>query len=281
MRRYFRDSVTGRLVYMDDSEKQPMQSGSDLQSAIDMLGMKNYMPYKPPEMKYFGDETTGSQQQKSGNMNMLQQLLQMQGSGLTGMTPNAVNAYGEPFYGWGSKTGDWGAGSSVPFDASQYGSVGASGESGGESGVGFLGGSGTGPSGPGGYGGALGYAGIVAAAIAAQHAMSNATSRRFEGQQTKDAFGGSYATEPWLAYGFDKFGINSPTAGESFDAAWQNNDWENVAERSPRAMGYWGEPGTSVGYDVASDKMGEKAANAIFPNQYFLQQFGQLIGKLF
>jgi hypothetical protein len=231
----------------------------------------------PEDHVFIGDqESGGGGSQQSNPLSTYQSIMKMMGSGSvsTGMTPNAANAYGEPYYGWGAKTGDWGAASSggnaLESSGGASGSVPA--ELSSASGM---------PSGPGGYGGPWGYAGIVAAAIAAQHAMSNATSRRFEGQQTKDAFGGSFATEPWLGYGFDKLGIDSPTAGEDFDAAWQNKDYHNAAERFPRALGYWGEPGTSVGYDLMNDRFGEKFANIVFPNQYGLNQLGDLFGKLF
>jgi hypothetical protein len=127
----------------------------------------------------------------------------------------------------------------------------------------------------------LGYAAIVAAAIAAQHAMSKNTDRRFGGQATKDAFGGSYMTEPWLSFAYQKMGIGGASAGEDFDAAWQNKDQDKMAKTLPRAMGYWLEPGTSVGYDVVKDKIGSSAANVIFPNQWGFDKLGGFLNNLF
>jgi len=212
MKRYYRDSITGQLMYIDDP------GGTYLDSSY-------------------------QQQQQPGQQPDAMQYLDY-----------AKQAY--DMYGYYQKFAGSGQGGGAASGANM-------------------------PSGPGGFGGPMAYAGIVAAAIAAQHAMSNATTRRFDGQRTKDAFGGSFMTEPWLAFGFDKLGIDSPTAGENFDAAWQNRDYHNSAERFPRALSYWGEPGSSVGYDLLDDKLGGKFANIAFPNQYGFKQLGDLFGKLF
>ena len=83
--------------------------------------------------------------------------------------------------------------------------------------------------------------GIIAAAIALQHGLSNATNTTFEGQKTDDAFAGNYGTEPWLAFAHDKLGLG-PTAGEKFDAAVKNEDWGTALKRSPAMMNYWADP---------------------------------------
>lgn len=139
----------------------------------------------------------------------------------------------------------------------------------------------SGGGGAGEYSGQINNAGYIAAIIAAQHQMSKATDRRFEGQNTKDVFGGSFMTEPWQAFAYDKFGIDSPSAGESFDAAWQNKDWHNVIERGPRAAGYWVDPGRSLMYDVLGDKFGKGVASVFLPEQWLSNNIGSLFGKIF
>ena len=87
----------------------------------------------------------------------------------------------------------------------------------------------------------LGMAGIIAAAIAAQHAMSKDTETEVEGVKTKDAFSGHFATEPWLAYLHDIYGMD-PTAGEYFDAAVKNKDYGLAMKRAPAMLDYWANP---------------------------------------
>ena len=76
-----------------------------------MLGM-SANPYAPPRMQYYSGQQQGQQKQQGGGSSMNNQMLKQlmsSGSTSTGMTPNATNAYGEPYSGWGAQTGDWGA----------------------------------------------------------------------------------------------------------------------------------------------------------------------------
>lgn len=92
--------------------------------------------------------------------------------------------------------------------------------------------------------GAAGIGAIVAAAIAAQHGLSEDTNTEFEGVETADAFEGQFGTEPWMGWMHDKLDL-SPTAGEKFDAAVKNEDWKTAFERSFEMSDYWADPGSS------------------------------------
>lgn len=149
---------------------------------------------------------------------------------------------------------------------------------GGESAAG--GGAGGGEAAGGGAGGGMGLAtmGYIAAAILGQHLASKATDTEFEGQETGDAFSGSFGTEPWLALLHDKLGL-SPTAGERFDAAVKNKDYGTAAKRLPAAADYWADPirtwlGDVGGYagKTIGGKKGEKVGSAV------LNPIGALLG---
>jgi len=120
--------------------------------------------------------------------------------------------------------------------------------------------------------GAMGYAGIVAAAIAAQHYMSNNTNREFEGVKTDDAFSGNFLTEPWQAYMYEKMGIDTPTSGENFDAAVENKDWSSALRRAPAAFAH--DPLRETIYDSASNKWGKTTAAIIDPMSALLNWIG-------
>lgn len=94
----------------------------------------------------------------------------------------------------------------------------------------------------GGSGGGMGmpYSGI-AAAIAAQHLMAMNNNRTFEGQRSGDVFTGDFLTEPWFAFASDRLGLPT-TAGEKFDAAIKNKDWNAALKRLPEATDYWADP---------------------------------------
>ena len=117
-------------------------------------------------------------------------------------------------------------------------------------------------------------AAIIAAAIAIQHGLSRKTSTEFEGQPTGDAFSGDFGTEPWLGYAYDKLGFD-PTAGQKFDAAIKNRDWETALRRTPDMLSYWTEPGSHVAYDVVKEKAGSNIANILNPMRWL---FGKIAG---
>lgn len=117
-----------------------------------------------------------------------------------------------------------------------------------------------------------GYGGFanVAAVIALQHALSNQTGKRreFEGVQTDDIFstdlqGAHFGTEPWAAYAFDKFGFDTPTSGEKFDAAWENKDYGMAMRRLPAAASHYLDPSSALSYDLLQDKRFGKAGPII------------------
>lgn len=253
-----------------------------------MLGIGNN-PYQPSRMQYvgMGGQPGQQRQQQGGGMQnqMLKQLMSGTGTTATGMTPNATNAMGESYYGWGAQTGDWGTMATVP-EAS--GGLMAGGDIGGSSIPLSEMGADLGAS-AGGEGMGLGtlgtYAGYIGAAIAGQHVLNKMTDRRFDGQATKDMFGGSGATEPWLAFAYQKLGIDSPTTGESLDAAVHNKDWGKVAEGIPSHAAYYMDPIRNMGADFVSDKVGGTAGDIlgglIFPEGFAAKQLGKLFGGLF
>jgi hypothetical protein len=258
-----------------------------------MLGLSGN-PYVQPPMQYPGMNKEEEKKKQGGGSNMNTQMMQSLlggGTTATGMTPNATNAMGESYYGWGAQTGDWGAagsaapvsgssglvaGAEIPSAGMTYGASGA--PTAEMAGMGSIGGEAGGAASIGSYASTLGY---VGAGLAGLHQMTQMNNRSFEGQATKDIFGGSYATDPWVPTFYQKLGIKSPSAGESFDAQWQNSSNKGMAQTLPRAMGYWVNPATSMGYDVVSDKFGKTAASILFPDQWGLKQLGSLFGKLF
>lgn len=110
--------------------------------------------------------------------------------------------------------------------------------------------------------GPLGY---FAAAVVAQHLFSGDTNREFEGQETSDLFQGSVGTEPWYAWAKQQMGLDDPSAGESFDAALKNEDWEKAIARFPSTLHYWFNPAQSSGYEAIKEQWGDEWALAIFP----------------
>jgi hypothetical protein len=255
-----------------------------------MLGL-SANPYAPPQMQYLGQKQEQQKQQGGSNMNsqMLQSL--MGGSTATGMTPNAVNSRGESFYGWGSKTGDWGAQAPLTADSGLVSGAeipsgggityGASGAPTSEM-AGMSGSSVGGASSLGSYASTLGY---IGAAIAGQHMLSNQTSRSFDGRATKDAFGGSGATEPWLAFAYQKLGIKSPTTGEQLDADVKNGNWGDAISNVPSHAAYYFDPVRSGLSDWADQKLGDTfgpiVSTMIFPEGKIANQIGKLFGSIF
>jgi hypothetical protein len=250
-----------------------------------MLGMQ--APYgQPPNMQYIGGQQQGHRQQSSSmNTNMLKQLMGS-GSTATGMTPNATNAMGEPYYGWGAQTGDWGATSSGLVSGAEIPST--AGEVGG--GVADVAGGGS---------SYLPLAGYVAAAIAGQHMMSGATDRRTmeggesgtkagKGHRTGDVFSGDFFTEPWMAWGEQQLGIDTPTAGEKTDAAIDRlregkGGFSDFASTIPGTAYQWFDPVGNFAGDFMGDKFGTagKVVTSLLLPQTGLKWLGDWIGGLF
>lgn len=173
-----------------------------------------------------------------------QQPQQQQGGGLMG-DPSNIQSMISQFTGGGGQAGSFASPSAGSGGASQLGEVGIGGEAGGGM-------------------GAMGIGAIIAAAIAAQHYMSNKTDTEFEGQKTNDAFSGNFGTEPWFAFVSDKLGME-PTAGEKFDAAINNEDWGKAARRLPDMTSYWADPARAVGTSFIRKYVGDTAADVIDP----------------
>lgn len=150
--------------------------------------------------------------------------------------------------------------------------------------------SGQGSAGAGAAGGGMGSAalvgGAIAAAILAQHQMSNETDTKIKMEdgsevETDDAFSGHYGTEPWLAFASDKLGT-TPTRGEKFDAAMENGGGKEGWESAPGAIGYWANP---------SGEWMEKGGEAIIGNDKYNKyinpagkledEIGRVFGKWF
>jgi len=132
--------------------------------------------------------------------------------------------------------------------------------------------SGQGAGGSGGLG-AWGTGGVIAAAIAAQHAMSKNTDTEFEGQKTRDAFSGHMMTEPWQGFAHDVLGFG-PTPGEKFDASVANEDWGLAARRLPEAANYWADPIGQTARDVAKEYVDEDVMNVFDPVSWFFNLLG-------
>lgn len=128
----------------------------------------------------------------------------------------------------------------------------------------------------------------VAAIIAGQHLMSNATDRRTSisggqgrGHRTGDVFSLDFFTEPWQPYAYEKLGIDRATPGEKTDAAINairdgESGWDNLLRSAPGTAAQWFDPTGSVLSDWMSEKggtLGDVASKAIFPLQW--------IGRLF
>lgn len=181
-----------------------------------------------------------------------------------GMTLANMGSYGAAE---GSYLGGTAGYSSTLGATEGFGAASQGGISGMSSGVGGAGASGAGGSGGAAAGGmgATGIAAIILAAIAAQHYMSNNTEREFEGVKTDDAFAQHYGTDPWQPYMYQKLGINTPTAGEKFDAAIENGDYDLAARRTPSLVNQWFNTGGQIAYDIADDKWGSTTAFFIDP----------------
>jgi hypothetical protein len=243
---------------------QAMQQIQAMQMYRRMLGLDQAQGgmSQQPQMQYVGMGQPGQQQQQkqsSNPMSTYNNVMKMMGGGTTatGMTPNATNSMGESYYGWGAQTGDWGATSSpamydatVPAAESALGGVGES------------------------AGGASSYlpmAGYIAAAIAGQHMMSGATDRRTDsggnaskdsGHRTGDVFSGNFFTEPWMAWGEQQLGVDTPTAGENTDAAIDRmregkGGFSDFMSTVPGTAYQWFDPVGNFAGDIMGDKFGD------------------------
>lgn len=135
-----------------------------------------------------------------------------------------------------------------------------------------------------GAGSTLGY---VAAAIAAQHLMSNATDRRTNvpgvsgnGHRTGDVFSLDFFTEPWQGYAYEKLGMDFPSPGEKTDAAINairdgESGWDNLLRSAPATGAQWFDPVGSFGYDWLKDQgtVGKIAGAALMPVQWLTRIF--------
>lgn len=126
----------------------------------------------------------------------------------------------------------------------------------------------------GGLGGA-GVAGIAAAAILGQQMAVNATDTTYKGQKTGGFFtrdeqgrwAPRFGNEPWHGYLNEQWGI-APSAGEKWDAAMYNQDWGELARRTPGTVQQWLNPIGDFGYDVIENKWGPNFAGTLDPITY-------------
>ena len=245
---------------------QAMQQIQAMQMYRRMLGLDQTQAgmSQQPQMQYVGMNQPGQQQQQKQSPNPMStynNVMKMMGGGstATGMTPNATNTMGESYYGWGAQTGDWGAMSTpAMYDTNVAASVPAA-----ESGVGGEAASGMG----------YGTAGAIAAAIAGQHMMSGATDRRTmeggksgteagKGHRTGDIFSGDMFTEPWMAWGEQQLGVDTPTAGEKTDAAIDRmregkGGFSDFMSTVPGTAYQWFDPVGNFAGDIMGDKFGD------------------------
>jgi hypothetical protein len=272
------------------------------QQMLGLAGNPYYPYYQAPKMQYvgMGGQGGGQQQQKqsSNPMSTYNNLMKMMSGGptATGMTPNATNSMGESYYGWGAQAGDWGAtaGTSTPGS----GTVGNGLVAGNEiplADMGAdLGGSVGAESGGGSY---LGYMAPVLAAIAGQHMMSGETDRRVgdngklseaSGHRTGDIFSGNFFTEPWMAWGEQQLGIDSPTAGEKTDASIDRmregkGGFSDFMSTVPGTAYQWFDPVGNFAGDFMGDKFGTagKIATGLLLPQTNLKWMGDWLSGLF
>lgn len=194
-------------------------------------------------------------------------------SGNMGMGSDAASlANAESLAGFGSSgsglgaSGSMGMGSdaaSLAFAESGMG-LGGSGSTAGGSAAGSSGGL-----------GAAGIGGIIVAAIAVQHMATEDTDTEVEGVKTGNVFSGQFGTEPWMGWVHDKLGL-SPTAGEKFDAAVKNKDWDTAFKRSFEMSDYWADPVSShIETAAAGLGMNEEAAGWMF------NPIGEGLSKIF
>jgi hypothetical protein len=286
---------------------QAMQQIQAMQMYRRMLGLDQAQAGQPQQMQYVGMNQGGGQQQQqqsSNPMSTYNNVMKMMGGGTTatGMTPNATNPAGESFYGWGAQTGDWGATASpAMYDATTMGSTpaatsafGGGGELAGTSGL-----AGVGEAGGAGASSYLGYAAPILAAIAGQHMMSSGTDRRTmkggesgtelgKGHRTGDMFSGDFFTEPWMAWGEQQLGVDTPTAGEKTDAAIDRmregeGGFSDLASTIPGTAYQWFDPVGNFAGDIMGDKYGDlgKALTMLVLPHTGLKWGADWLGKLF
>jgi hypothetical protein len=215
------------------------------------------------------------QQQSSPNTNMLQSMTG--GTTATGMTPNAVNAYGEPYYGWGAQAGDWGATAGTGgLNAAPMGSGAgvAATEAGSEAAVGGMGSAAAGE----GAGTAAGYGagGLVAAALAAGTIANYFNNRSFDGQQSGTIFQGKGFNDPFLSLFARKIGFEGATPGEQLDADIANKDWKGLGTSVPEYLMHLGTP-----WNYAENELIDKMGFLPEPVQTGLKWFANPIHQLF
>jgi hypothetical protein len=142
-------------------------------------------------------------------------------------------------------------------------------------------------------------AGYIAAAIAGQHMMSSNTDRRTmeggksgtkagKGHRTGDIFSGDFFTEPWMAWGEQQLGVDTPTAGEKTDAAIDRmregkGGFSDFMSTVPGTAYQWFDPVGNFAGDIMGDKFGTagKIATSIFLPHTGLKWGADWLGGLF
>jgi hypothetical protein len=118
--------------------------------------------------------------------------------------------------------------------------------------------------------------------------MSSATDRRTDlsgvegSHRTGDIFSGDFFTEPWMAFAYDKLGVDAPTPGEKTDASIDaiqdgENGWDNLLRSAPATGAQWFDPVGTFGQGYLEEKggpIGKWAGRAAFPIQYLAGLLG-------
>ncbi len=115
-------------------------------------------------------------------------------------------------------------------------------------------------------GSSLGTAGAIAAIIAGQYLLGEATDTEFEGQPTRHFFStneeGNWspgiANDPWLGWSYQQMGAGA-SPGQKMDARLWNEDWGGAAKSLPATVDQWTDPVRSLGYGAASSLLTNQA----------------------
>jgi len=304
---------------------QAMQQIQAMQMYRRMLGLDQTQAgmSQQPQMQYAGMAQPGQQQgagagggKSGGGMSptMLTSLMSMMGTKpmvSSGITPTSINKFGEPYQAWSPKTGGYdpmyGPAAEVPsattaatatpamYDATLVGSgPGAEAAFGGGSEL--AGTSGLMTAGETGGTSYLGYIAPILAAIQGQHMMSGATDRRTldgkaskaSGHRTGDVFSGDMFTEPWMAFGEQKLGVDTPTAGEKTDEAFNrirqgDGGYGDLLGSVPGTAYQWFDPFGTFFQDILTDKFGDvgKVASSLILPGAGMKFAADWFGKLF
>jgi hypothetical protein len=108
------------------------------------------------------------------------------------------------------------------------------------------------------------------------------------GHRTGDVFSGDFFTEPWMAFGEQKLGVKTPTAGEQTDAALNDmrdgkGSVSELLSTAPETAYQWFDPVGNFAGDIMGDKFGTagKIATAALLPHTGLKNVAKWLGDLF